>query len=131
MDAERPVERVGDGLEVCEERDAAFEGGEFAGGDGRETRVFEGAGGMLVLHVVDNQGRRERNWWKKGSEEDSRSQRIRAQSISELLRLERADAASKPLLAIALNHIPRHEERTRRKLLLRRKAGAAAALARR
>lgn len=38
-----PVERVRDRLEVREERDAAFEGGEFGGGNWFEAGVFEGA----------------------------------------------------------------------------------------
>lgn len=44
MGAERPVERVRCGLEVCEQCDCAFEGGEFALGDGVEAGVVEGTG---------------------------------------------------------------------------------------
>lgn len=46
--ADGPVEWVGDGFEVREERNAAFEGGQFAGGDGVEARVFEGTEGFAL-----------------------------------------------------------------------------------
>lgn len=43
MRADGPVEGVGGGLEVCEERDGAFEVGELARRDGVEAGVVEGA----------------------------------------------------------------------------------------
>lgn len=47
--AERPVEGRGCGFEVCEEGDGAFEGGEFAGGDGVEAGVVEGTAWTLAM----------------------------------------------------------------------------------
>jgi hypothetical protein len=63
--ADGPVERVGDGLEVCEERYAAFERGEFALGDGVEARVVEGTacGLASILFMYSSPG-------------DSRSERV-------------------------------------------------------
>lgn len=43
---------VGRGFEVGEERDGAFEGGEFARGDGREARVVERTGVLLISGCV-------------------------------------------------------------------------------
>ena len=40
MRAESPIQRIGNGFEVCEERDAAFKGREFGLGDGVEAGVF-------------------------------------------------------------------------------------------
>lgn len=44
MGPERPVEGRGRGFEVCEECDGAFEGREFAGGNGVEACVVKGTG---------------------------------------------------------------------------------------
>lgn len=41
--AELPRERASRRFEVRQQRDAAFEGGQLARGDGEETRIIEGA----------------------------------------------------------------------------------------
>lgn len=75
-----PVHGVGGRLEVGEQRDGAFEGGELASGDGREARVVEGRGECVA-----------------------------AETRGEGLGLEGADAAAQALV-VACECVPGYEE---------------------
>lgn len=62
MSADGPVERGGCRLEVCEQGYGAFELGQFAGCDGRETRVVEGAVGWWLACLLQDVLTRKAPW---------------------------------------------------------------------
>jgi hypothetical protein len=86
MFSDDPIHGVGDGLKVREQRDAAFERGQFASGDGLETCVVECTRAVVrnVLHFFDG---------RKSYREDYyvRSESIRAQAIRQIVWFKRAN----------------------------------------